>query len=244
MLRHGSDTWLRSQPQLRSPFTSAIPGSKEEAERRWDTQSTSVDYSRLAASWQPGWQVAKAADGWSQFPKSSQLQEKECWFRMKSQADIRVYDKITHTDTVHHFWVQDWCALSLQTTSLILTNDYDMVQQYWAATWISSSEPDGFCCVKNSKGSSVKIGPRRAWPIEAACLPGCSLRCSRLWRLLGDTCHHAQRHCLHPLWPEGGQAGKLRPADWNSGFIWIYVDLYGFMWILWFPQLLDTSFGD
>ena len=114
---------------------------------------------------------------------------------------------------MHHFWVQDWYALSLQITSLILTNDYDMVQQYWAATWISSSEPEGFC------------------------FPGCSLRCSRLWRLLGDTCHHAQRHRLHPLWPEGGQVGKLRPADWNSGFIyfiwfiWIYMDLCGFMWI-------------
>ena len=126
---HGSDTWLRSQPQLRSPFTSAIPGSKEEAERRWDTQSTSVDYSRLqAASWQPGWQVAKAADGWSQFPKSSQLQEKECWFRVRSQADIRVYDKITHR-----------YGASLLGSRLVRTQSTDHIADTYKWLWYGST---------------------------------------------------------------------------------------------------------
>ena len=74
-------------------------------------------------------------------------------------------------------------------------------------------------------------------------------RCSRLWGLLSDTCHHAQRHCLHSLWPEGGQVGRLRPPvitificvkvtiPSHGWFMTLYCP-HWWMWMLWPPLTL------
>jgi len=101
-----------------------------------------------------------------------------------------------------------------------------MVQQYWAATWISSSEPDGFCCVKNSKGSSG-VHVYGDFSVTPATMP-------KDTAYIHSGLKVVKRGSLHPL---------IEIVD-LYGFIWIYMDLYGFMWILWLPQLVDTSFGD